>query len=73
MARKDTRRFRYRTDILVGGIVRYFDTIHLQRFKGIFSALLLSLLLKKDKNKRLLQALLSMLTMLKVADSRKST
>ncbi|CAI4223811.1 unnamed protein product [Auanema sp. JU1783] len=35
MARKDTRRFRYRTDILVGNILRYFDTIRLQRFKGV--------------------------------------
>ncbi|PIO53391.1 hypothetical protein TELCIR_25275, partial [Teladorsagia circumcincta] len=32
MARKDTRRFRYRTDIIVGNILRYFDTIRLQRF-----------------------------------------
>lgn len=35
MSRKDTRRFRYRTDILVGNILRYFDTIRLQRFKGV--------------------------------------
>lgn len=34
MARKDTRRFRYRTDIMVGNILRYFDTIKLQRFRG---------------------------------------
>uniref|UniRef100_A0A7I4YIP3 AMOP domain protein n=1 Tax=Haemonchus contortus TaxID=6289 RepID=A0A7I4YIP3_HAECO len=35
MARKDTRRFRYRTDIIVGNILRYFDTIRLQRFNGV--------------------------------------
>ncbi|GMS84232.1 hypothetical protein PENTCL1PPCAC_6407, partial [Pristionchus entomophagus] len=35
MARKDTRRFRYRTDIMVGNILRYFDTIKLQRFRGV--------------------------------------
>uniref|UniRef100_A0A0K0D1P4 AMOP domain-containing protein n=1 Tax=Angiostrongylus cantonensis TaxID=6313 RepID=A0A0K0D1P4_ANGCA len=35
VARKDTRRFRYRTDIIVGNILRYFDTIRLQRFKGV--------------------------------------
>ncbi|KHJ81561.1 hypothetical protein OESDEN_18752 [Oesophagostomum dentatum] len=35
LARKDTRRFRYRTDIIVGNILRYFDTIRLQRFKGV--------------------------------------
>uniref|UniRef100_A0A1I7UND4 Protein mesh n=1 Tax=Caenorhabditis tropicalis TaxID=1561998 RepID=A0A1I7UND4_9PELO len=33
--RKDTRRFRYRTNIIVGNILRYFDTIRLQRFRGI--------------------------------------
>ncbi|VDL82590.1 unnamed protein product [Nippostrongylus brasiliensis] len=31
----DTRRFRYRTDIIVGNILRYFDTIRLQRFRGV--------------------------------------
>ncbi|KAJ1372984.1 hypothetical protein KIN20_035302, partial [Parelaphostrongylus tenuis] len=35
VVRKDTRRFRYRTDIIVGNILRYFDTIRLQRFKGV--------------------------------------
>ncbi|PAV63213.1 hypothetical protein WR25_27027 isoform A [Diploscapter pachys] len=35
VTRKDTRRFRYRTDILVGNILRYFDTIRLQRFRGV--------------------------------------
>ncbi|KAL6740583.1 hypothetical protein Aduo_013927 [Ancylostoma duodenale] len=35
LARKDTRRFRYRTDIIVGNILRYFDTIRLQRFRGV--------------------------------------
>ncbi|CAP25106.2 Protein CBG04396 [Caenorhabditis briggsae] len=33
--RKDTRRFRYRTNIIVGNILRYFDTIRLQRFRGV--------------------------------------
>ncbi|ETN80107.1 hypothetical protein NECAME_09427 [Necator americanus] len=35
LARRDTRRFRYRTDIIVGNILRYFDTIRLQRFTGV--------------------------------------
>lgn len=35
MTRKDTRRFRYRTNIIVGNILRYFDTIRLQRFRGV--------------------------------------
>ncbi|TMS39500.1 hypothetical protein L596_006013 [Steinernema carpocapsae] len=35
MARGDTRRFRYRTSIVVGNILRYFDTMRLQRFKGV--------------------------------------
>uniref|UniRef100_F1KQP3 Protein mesh n=1 Tax=Ascaris suum TaxID=6253 RepID=F1KQP3_ASCSU len=35
LARKDTRRFRYRTSIIVGNILRYFDTMRLQRFKGV--------------------------------------
>ncbi|KHN87866.1 Uncharacterized protein F54D1.6 [Toxocara canis] len=35
LARKDTRRFRYRTNIIVGNILRYFDTMRLQRFKGV--------------------------------------
>lgn len=34
LARKDTRRFRYRTSIIVGNILRYFDTMRIQRFKG---------------------------------------
>jgi hypothetical protein len=34
MARGDTRRFRYRTSVIVGNILRYFDTMRLQRFKG---------------------------------------
>lgn len=36
LARGDTRRFRYRTSVIVGNILRYFDTMHLQRFKGNF-------------------------------------
>lgn len=35
LSRKDTRRFRYRTSIIVGNILRYFDTMRLQRFKGV--------------------------------------
>uniref|UniRef100_A0AC34RJM6 AMOP domain protein n=1 Tax=Panagrolaimus sp. JU765 TaxID=591449 RepID=A0AC34RJM6_9BILA len=35
MARKDTRRFRYRTSVIVGNILRYFDTMRLQRFRGV--------------------------------------
>ncbi|VDD90608.1 unnamed protein product [Enterobius vermicularis] len=35
VARKDTRRFRYRTSVIVGNILRYFDTMRLQRFKGV--------------------------------------
>ncbi|CAJ0572583.1 unnamed protein product, partial [Mesorhabditis spiculigera] len=35
LARKDTRRFRYRTSIIVGNILRYFDTMVIQRFKGV--------------------------------------
>ncbi|VDO15841.1 unnamed protein product [Haemonchus placei] len=35
VTRKDTRRFRYRTSIIVGNIMRYFDTMRLQRFKGV--------------------------------------
>src|SRR5690348_4114053 len=34
LARGDTRRFRYRTSVIVGNILRYFDTMRLQRFKG---------------------------------------
>ncbi|CAD5218399.1 unnamed protein product [Bursaphelenchus okinawaensis] len=34
-ARGDTRRFRYRTNIIVGNLLRYFDTMRLQRFKGV--------------------------------------
>ncbi|VDN58015.1 unnamed protein product [Dracunculus medinensis] len=33
--RKDTRRMRYRTTILVNDIVRYFDNMQLQRYKGV--------------------------------------
>ena len=40
LARGDTRRFRYRTSVIVGNILRYFDTMRLQRFKGkIYSIL----------------------------------
>lgn len=35
LARGDTRRFRYRTSVIVGSILRYFDTMRLQRFKGL--------------------------------------
>uniref|UniRef100_A0A0N5AK15 Protein mesh n=1 Tax=Syphacia muris TaxID=451379 RepID=A0A0N5AK15_9BILA len=35
LARKDTRRFRYRTSVIVGNILRYFDTMRVQRFKGV--------------------------------------
>uniref|UniRef100_A0A7E4VC29 Protein mesh n=1 Tax=Panagrellus redivivus TaxID=6233 RepID=A0A7E4VC29_PANRE len=35
VTRKDTRRFRYRTSIIVGNILRYFDTMRMQRFNGI--------------------------------------
>ncbi|KAI1700189.1 AMOP domain-containing protein [Ditylenchus destructor] len=35
LARGDTRRFRYRTSAIVGNILRYFDTMHLQRFRGV--------------------------------------
>ncbi|KAL3094436.1 hypothetical protein niasHT_025912 [Heterodera trifolii] len=35
MARGDTRRFRYRTSVIVGNILRYFDTMRLQRFRGV--------------------------------------
>ncbi|KAK5984433.1 AMOP domain protein, partial [Trichostrongylus colubriformis] len=35
VSRKDTRRFRYRTSIIVGNIMRYFDTMRIQRFKGV--------------------------------------
>ncbi|CAD5218387.1 unnamed protein product [Bursaphelenchus okinawaensis] len=35
LSRGDTRRFRYRTSVIVGNILRYFDTMHLQRFKGV--------------------------------------
>ncbi|KAH7729325.1 AMOP domain-containing protein [Aphelenchoides avenae] len=34
-SRGDTRRFRYRTNIIVGNLLRYFDTMRLQRFKGV--------------------------------------
>uniref|UniRef100_F1KR18 Protein mesh n=1 Tax=Ascaris suum TaxID=6253 RepID=F1KR18_ASCSU len=35
VVRKDTRRFRYRTSVIVGNILRYFDTMSIQRFKGV--------------------------------------
>uniref|UniRef100_A0A915A3F5 AMOP domain-containing protein n=1 Tax=Parascaris univalens TaxID=6257 RepID=A0A915A3F5_PARUN len=35
VVRKDTRRFRYRTSIIVGNIIRYFDNMKLQKFKGV--------------------------------------
>ena len=35
MTRKDTYRYRYRTSIIVGNILRYFDTMRLQRFRGV--------------------------------------
>lgn len=34
VARKDTRRYRYRTSVIVGNIIRYFDNMKLQKFKG---------------------------------------
>uniref|UniRef100_A0AC35TJC3 Protein mesh n=1 Tax=Rhabditophanes sp. KR3021 TaxID=114890 RepID=A0AC35TJC3_9BILA len=34
-ARGDTRRFRYRTNVFVKNILRYFDTMRLQRFEGV--------------------------------------
>uniref|UniRef100_A0A7E4ZV42 Protein mesh n=1 Tax=Panagrellus redivivus TaxID=6233 RepID=A0A7E4ZV42_PANRE len=34
-ARGDTRRFRYRTNIIVGNLLRYFDTLRIQRYNGI--------------------------------------
>ncbi len=33
--RKDTRRFRYRTTVVVGGVLRYFDVMQLQRYRGV--------------------------------------
>ncbi|CAI4231472.1 unnamed protein product [Auanema sp. JU1783] len=33
--RKDTRRGRYKTSIIVGNVIRYFDNMHLQRFRGV--------------------------------------
>ncbi|MCP9265416.1 Protein F54D1.6 [Dirofilaria immitis] len=35
VARKDTRRFRYRTSVIVGNILRYFDVMRIQRFRGV--------------------------------------
>uniref|UniRef100_A0A915BIP2 NIDO domain-containing protein n=2 Tax=Parascaris univalens TaxID=6257 RepID=A0A915BIP2_PARUN len=35
VARKDTRRYRYRTSVIVGNIIRYFDNMKLQKFKGV--------------------------------------
>lgn len=35
LARKDTRRFRYRTSVIVGNILRYFDVMRIQRFRGV--------------------------------------
>lgn len=34
LLRKDTRRGRYKTSIIVGNVIRYFDNMHLQRFRG---------------------------------------
>lgn len=33
--RKDTRRARYRTTVLVNDVIRYFDNMQLQRFRGV--------------------------------------
>uniref|UniRef100_A0A7E4W8W7 Protein mesh n=1 Tax=Panagrellus redivivus TaxID=6233 RepID=A0A7E4W8W7_PANRE len=33
-ARGDTRRFRYRTNIIIGNILRYFDTLRIQKYNG---------------------------------------
>ncbi|KRZ78525.1 Uncharacterized protein T10_9291 [Trichinella papuae] len=35
LLRKDTRRYKYRTHILVNDELRYFDTIKTQRFRGV--------------------------------------
>ncbi|CAJ0566008.1 unnamed protein product, partial [Mesorhabditis spiculigera] len=35
LCRKDTRRFRYRTSVIVGNVMRYFDTMAILRFKGV--------------------------------------
>lgn len=35
VCRKDTRRFKYRTSILVNDEIRYFDAMKLQKFKGV--------------------------------------
>lgn len=32
--RKDTRRMKYRTNVLVNDEIRYFDTMKMQRFEG---------------------------------------
>lgn len=34
MCRKDTRRMKYRTNVLVNDEIRYFDTMKMQRFEG---------------------------------------
>lgn len=39
--RKDTRRFRYRTSIIVDNVIRYFDNMLIQRFRGPLPLLLL--------------------------------
>uniref|UniRef100_A0A8L8K0N2 AMOP domain protein n=1 Tax=Heligmosomoides polygyrus TaxID=6339 RepID=A0A8L8K0N2_HELPZ len=33
--RKDTYRQRYKTSIIVGNVIRYFDNMHIQRFRGV--------------------------------------
>uniref|UniRef100_A0A0K0D0G9 VWFD domain-containing protein n=1 Tax=Angiostrongylus cantonensis TaxID=6313 RepID=A0A0K0D0G9_ANGCA len=33
--RKDTFRQRYKTAIIVGNVIRYFDSMHIQRFRGV--------------------------------------
>ncbi|WKX99243.1 hypothetical protein Q1695_014265 [Nippostrongylus brasiliensis] len=33
--RKDTFRQRYKTSIIVGNVIRYFDNMHIQRFRGV--------------------------------------
>ncbi|CAD6187933.1 unnamed protein product [Caenorhabditis auriculariae] len=35
LLRKDTRRGRYKTSIIIGNVIRYFDNMHLQRFRGL--------------------------------------
>nr|CDJ96799.1 Nidogen and AMOP domain containing protein [Haemonchus contortus] len=33
--RKDTYRQRYKTSVIVGNVIRYFDNMHIQRFRGV--------------------------------------